>query len=257
MKENFSLVGVLHLPPLPGAPNYKSFDFKEISEIYAKNAKILENAGFTHVIIQDGNDNPQPIKANIATVTALTRIGTRVRESISLPLGVIIGHNDGPASVAIAHAINAQFVRIKVLTGVSVGPTGFIEGCALDVAQLKRDLNSDIKIWADIHESTSRTIAGDLVWAANQVVKFGGAEKLIVTRDSGVTDALKDIALLRDGISGDYPILVGGRASLSTLKTVIAGADGVIIGSALQNTLKSIYEIDEEKTYAFGKIYSS
>lgn len=257
MKKDFRLVGVLHLPPLPGVANYRRFDFSQISEIFAKNAKTLENAGFTHIMIQDGNDNPQPIKANIATIAALTRIGIKVRESIAIPLGVIIGHNDGAASVAIAHAIQAQFVRIKVLTGVSIGPTGLIEGCALEVAQIKRELDAEIEVWADVHEATSRVIVGDIAWAANEAVVFGGADKLIVTRDSGVTDALMDIAKLRIEIGDQYPVLVGGRVSLATIRDVISGSDGAIIGSALQDSDKSNLRIDEAKAQAFGMALTS
>lgn len=257
MKKNFHLVGVLHLPPLPGAANYQRFDFDEISKIFAINAKTLEDAGFTHIMIQDGNDNPQPIKANIATIAALTRIGTKVRESISIPLGVIIGHNDGAASVAIAHVIQAQFVRIKVLTGVSIGPTGIINGCALEVARMKKELGSETEVWADVHEATSRVIVGGIEWAANEAIKFGGAEKLIITRDSGVTDALMDIAKLSGEMGNQHPMLVGGRVSLSTLQEVISSADGAIIGSALQNSDRSNFLIEVAKAQAFGAILKS
>ena len=123
-------------------------------------------------------------------------------------------------------------------TVVSIGPTGLIEGCALKVAQIKRELDAEIEAWADVHEATSRVIVGDIAWAANEAVEFGGADKLIVTRDSGVTDALMDIAKLRIEIGNQYPILVGGRVSLSNLQNVISGSDGAIIESALQNSDK-------------------
>ena len=104
-----------------------------------------------------------------------------------------------------------------MLTGVSIGPTGLIEGCALEVAQIKRDLDAEIEVWADVQEATSRVIVGDIAWAANEAVKFEGADKLIVICDSGVTDALIDIAKLRIEIGDQYPVLVGGRVSLSAL----------------------------------------
>ena len=47
-----------------------------------------------------------------------------------------------------------------------------------------------------------------------------------------------DIANLRIEIGNQYPILVGGRVSLSNLQNVISGSDGAIIESALQNSDK-------------------
>ena len=139
--EKFKLVGVIHLPPLPGAVNYQGLEIRKIAKVAAKDARALIDSGFTHVMIQDGSDFPQPTKAHIATVAALTAVGVQVRDAIDSPLGIIIGHNDGPASVAIAKAIGADFVRVKVLVGIASGPNGWIEGCAVEVGLMARLLN--------------------------------------------------------------------------------------------------------------------
>jgi hypothetical protein len=99
---------------------------------------------FTHVMNQDGNDFPQPTKVNIGTIASLSAIGIKVREAIDIPLGVIVGHNDGPASVAISKAISADFIRVKVLVGAASGPNGWIEGCSVEVGLMKWLLNSNI-----------------------------------------------------------------------------------------------------------------
>jgi hypothetical protein len=99
---------------------------------------------FTHVMNQDGNDFPQPTKVNIGTIASLSAIGIKVREAIDIPLGVIVGHNDGPASVAISKAISADFIRVKVLVGAAFGPNGWIEGSSVEVGLMKWLLNSNI-----------------------------------------------------------------------------------------------------------------
>lgn len=232
----FCLVGVLHLPPLPGASNYEGGDVAEIAAAAAADAIVLEHAGFTHVMVQDASDNPQPTLASIPTVAALAVVGAAVTAAIRIPVGVIVGHNDGPAAVAIAHAIGARFVRVKVLTGVSAGPTGLIEGCAVQVATMKRLLGSEVEVWADAHEATSVSLAGSRRWAAAEAVNFGGADAIVVTEDSGVADALTSIAGLRDRLPAGIRLIVGGRATVATMPQLIAGSDGVIVGSALKDS---------------------
>lgn len=253
--SRFRLVGVLHLPPLPGAANYDSGSVRELAQAAATDATHLQAAGFTDVMVQDASDNPQPTNVEAPTVAALAVIGAAVRAATNIGLGVIVGHNDGPASVAVAHAIGAQFVRVKVLTGVSAGPTGFMQGCSVDVAHMKRLLGSDVEVWADVHEATSAALVGDVSWAAAQALNFGGANKLIVTRDSGVEDALEDIARLKRQVGEGTDFLVGGRVTSDTLPAVIRGADGAILGSVLKNPQESETRIDPKKAKHLGQLY--
>lgn len=253
--SGFRLVAVLHLPPLPGAANYTGQPVRAMAEAAAEDARLLHAAGFSDVMIQDASDVPQPVTIDSPTTAAMTAIGLEVRRATDASLGVVAGHNDGPASVAIAHAIGAQFVRIKVLTGVSIGPTGWIEGCSLQVARMKRLLGSDVEVWADAHEATSAALTGDLQWAATEAVAFGGADKLIVTRDSGVADALDDIATVRQTAGRDVDVLLGGRVTASTLSAAIQGADGAILGTALKARTGSGSRIDPAAARFMGAQY--
>src|SRR5271156_4572142 len=131
-------------------------------------------------MIQDASDMPRTVTVGPPTVV----VGAAVRQATVLSPGIVGGHNDGEPAVAIAHAVGAQFVGVKVLTGASIGPTGVIAGCSVEVAQMKRLLGSDVAVWADVHETTSIPLAGALEWAAKLVVAFGQADRLIVTRDS-------------------------------------------------------------------------
>lgn len=248
----FRLVGVIHLPPLPGAANYRGASVREIARIAAEDARVLADAGFTDVMIQDASDNPQPVHVGPATVASMAVVGAAVRNAVDLSLGVVAGHNDGEASVSIAHAIDAQFVRVKVLTGVSAGPDGWIEGCAHRVAMLRRLLGSEVEVWADAHEATSRALTGDVVWAAQQGMSFGGASKVIVTRDSGVADAVNDISAVKAAVGHDIDVLIGGRVNLGNIAIARAGSDGAILGSAIKTGPGDDARIDPEAARAFA-----
>ena len=247
----FRLVGVLHLPPLPGAVNYAGVPVSAIAERAAEDAAALVAAGFTHVMVQDASDMPQAVRVDAPTVAALAVVGAAVTRAVDVPVGVVVGHNDGPSAVAIAHAIGATFVRVKVLTGVSLGPTGWIEGCAYEVAAMRRMLGSDVEVWSDVHEATSLALASSTPWAATQAHDFGRADVLVVTRDSGVDDALTSIAELREAVPG-VPFVVGGRVSLDTIHATLAGADGAILGSAIKRSSAPDARVDPAVATRFG-----
>lgn len=255
--SRFQLVGVLHLPALPGAANYDGGRVGDMAQDAAEDASILEAAGFSGIIIQDASDNPQPVTVGSPTIAALAVIGASVRAATSVRLGVIAGHNDGAASVAIAHAIHAEFIRVKVLTGVSVGPTGFIHGCSADVGHMKRLLGSEVEIWADAHEATSSPLVGDTCAAAVQALAFGNADKLIVTRDSGVGDALADIARVKRAVGDEIDVLIGGRVTGDTLAEVMQGADGAILGNVLKSHNDHPARIDPAGAHELGSRFSA
>lgn len=252
MPTPFRLVGVLHLPPLPGAVNYGGISVRAIADRAAEDAIALRDAGFTHVMVQDASDMPQAVTVGAPTVAALAVIGAAVSRAVDLPVGVVVGHNDGPSAVAIAHAIGATFVRVKVLTGVSVGPTGWIQGCAHEVAAMQRLLGSDVEVWADVHEATSIALASTPRWAATEARAFGGADVLVVTRDSGVADAVAAIADLRT-VMPDVPVVVGGRVGLDTIDAAIAGSDGAILGSAIKRSAAPDARVDPDVADRFGQ----
>ncbi|PZE71583.1 hypothetical protein DEI82_15515 [Curtobacterium sp. MCBD17_019] len=248
----FRLVGVLHLPPLPGAVNHTGVPVADIAVRAAEDARALQDAGFTHVMVQDASDMPQAARVDAPTVAALSVVGAAVVGAVDVPVGVVVGHNDGASAVAIAHAIGATFVRVKVLTGVSVGPTGWIEGCAYEVAAMRQRLGSDVEVWADVHEATSLALAGSAAWAAQEARAFGRADVLVVTRDSGVEDALDDIDGLR-ATALDAPFVVGGRVGLDTIAQTVARADGAILGSAIKRSSAPDARVDPAVAAAFGR----
>jgi membrane complex biogenesis BtpA family protein len=251
MPHAFRLVGVLHLPPLPGAVNYAGASVQEIAVRAAEDAVVLQDAGFTHVMVQDASDMPQAVTVGAPTVAALAVIGAAVTAAVHIPVGVVVGHNDGPSAVAIAHAIGASFIRVKVLTGVSIGPTGWIEGCAHEVAAMRRLVGSDVEVWADVHEATSLALVSTPEWAAVVSRDFGRADVLVVTRDSGVGDALDVIARLRESVP-DVPFVIGGRVSLATIEDTVRGADGAILGSAIKQSTAPDARVDPAVAAQFG-----
>jgi uncharacterized protein len=248
----FRLVGMLHLPPLPGIPNYRGTPLAKIVEQAVADADTLTAAGFTHLLLQNASDVPAQTTVAPSTLAIMTRIAVEVAAASPLPLGINVAHNDGPGALAVAYAVEAAFIRVKVLTGAAVGPDGVMAGCGLATAELRARLDADVAVWADVNEATSRPLAPgvDDVWAAVEAVKFGGADALVVTKDSGVSEALAAIADIRSALPS-VPLLVGGRVTPATIDATRARADGAIVGSALKPDPDPFSRVDAVRARAF------
>src|SRR5687768_9549992 len=83
------LVGVLHLPPLPGSPRAAD-GAPAIARAAAREAKLLASAGFELIIVENFGDAPF-FRGSVppVTIAAMTACALAVREACpALPLGI-------------------------------------------------------------------------------------------------------------------------------------------------------------------------
>jgi predicted TIM-barrel enzyme len=114
-----------------------------------------------------------------------------------------------------------------------IGAEGLINGCALETLSLRTRLAGRTQIWADVHELTSRPLAGDdFISAAVDAATFGAADALIVTRPT-IDESRESVRILRDHVP-HVPLIIGGGIDESTVAEALDEGDGVIIGRALK-----------------------
>jgi hypothetical protein len=227
------LIGMVHLPALPGSPAGRGTRLDEITDGAVRDAVTLHEAGFDAVLVQNSLDRPTRERADAAAVAQLTAVSLAVKSAIPLLIGINIVKNDGPGAVAVAAAVGAQFVRVKVLTGGVLSAEGALGGCAWETLALRDRLGADVRIWADVYEPTSRPLLpDDLADAAVDAADFGQADGLIITQQTAER-SLQVIRQLRARLPGT-PMIIGGRVGASNVRAALAGADSVIIGSALK-----------------------
>jgi membrane complex biogenesis BtpA family protein len=137
--------------------------------------------------------------------------------------------------LAIAQAIGAQFVRIKVYVGTMVKAEGLMEGCAYEAIQYRSQIKAeDIHIFADVYDRTGQPLGRmPLVDEARQAAVFGRADGLILT---GLSFA-ESMDMLRTvkGANFKVPLLLGGGATVENIDQVLQVADGVIVSSAFKS----------------------
>jgi membrane complex biogenesis BtpA family protein len=227
------LVGMTHLPALPGTPAAGPGELGPVVEHAIADARTLAEAGFDAVLVQNSLDRPTRERVDALAVAQLAVVTDRVRQATDLLVGVNVIKNDGPAAIAVAAAAGADFVRIKVLTGSVLSAEGVLEGCAPETLALRSRSGSRAAIWADCYEPTSRPlVADDFDAAVVDALDFGMADAVIVTgRTTEETLVLAEHARKRQP---DAHLVIGGRVGVDSAAAALAIADTVIIGSALK-----------------------
>ncbi len=228
------VIGMIHLPPLPGAPNYGGQAVPSIAEQAAQDARTLQQGGLDGLLIQNSNDHPPVVRVPPATVAAYAVIALEVSRAATIPLGINVLKSDPAATIGIAVAVGARFVRLKAYVGAEVGAEGLVQGCAAEAIRLRRELMAEdqVEIWADAIQPTSRHLAAvSPVEAARWCVEFGHADRVIVTADSldgslaVIKDARRHVAI---------PLILGGGVEPETAPRAIEGSDGLIVGRYLR-----------------------
>ena len=233
--STFRIVGVIHLPPLPGtARGTSARGMNEILETARRDATIWASGGADALIVENIGDVPfhkGPVGPE--TIAAMTLAVALVIAETGLPVGVNVLRNDVEGAVAIAAAAGGQFVRANVYAGAAVTDQGLIEGRADAVQALIRRLDAPISVWADVDVKHAAPLAtrpiGEM---AEDAVVRGLAEAIIVSGvGTGAPTDPEDLRAVRAALL-DTPIYVGSGATAETLPSLLAIASGAIVGTA-------------------------
>jgi membrane complex biogenesis BtpA family protein len=230
------MIGMVHLPPLPGAPRYDGEGMANIADFAVSEAAKLQEAGFDGMIMENFGDAMFYKRARPETIASMTYVAKAVRDSMDLPMGICVLQSDPIAALSIAHVVEAEFVRVPYYTETYIVDAGVMESCAADALRFRRLLGSDALIFADVHIKhgyplSQRPIAD----SADDAVHRGLADVVIVTgkKTGGPTNS-RDIAEVKARIP-DWPVFAGSGVSTDDVKTILGVADGAIVGSSLKH----------------------
>ncbi|WP_049971885.1 BtpA/SgcQ family protein [Haladaptatus cibarius] len=247
-----AIVGMVHLSALPGSPDYGgSFDAirtRALTDVHA-----LESGGVDAIMVENFGDSPfYPDDVPKHVVASMTRIVTELRQAVDCPLGVNVLRNDAESALSIATAGGADFIRVNVHTGARLTDQGVVEGNAHETLRLRDEIDSGVKILADIDVKHSAPLAErPLTELVDETLGRGRADGLVV---SGVgtghevdTDLLESVVSVRDEASSDASVLVGSGTTTENVADLLEIADGAIVGTALKEEGKTTNEVDESR----------
>ncbi|WP_069807731.1 BtpA/SgcQ family protein [Vulcanisaeta thermophila] len=230
-----TLIGVVHLPPLPGSPRYSGVDINTLVDFAVRNARALEEAGFDAVILENFNDYPfRPRVREVETIAAMSIITREVVRDVTIPVGINLLRNSGPEAAAIAIVTGASFIRSNAFCETIVSPEGIIEPVAREVIEVMNRLSAKVMVLADVfvkhasplHRMTLEDVARDCVERAL-------ADAIVVTGPR--TGEAPDPLLVRRAVKAvNAKVLVGSGVNPSNVNDY-KDAHGFIVGTYIKD----------------------
>jgi hypothetical protein len=233
------VIGMLHLPPLPGSPRYAdSGTAASLREIVLRDAGALAAGGVHGLMLENFGDVPfYPGRVPAHTVAAMTAIAGEVRRRFpELPLGINVLRNDGQSALAIAVAVGAEYVRVNILCGARLADQGILQGIAHDLLRDRATLRAGhVRIFADVDVKHSAPLAAVTIEGeVEDTLKRGLADALVVS-GTGTGKATDPEHVRRvKAAAGAAPVFIGSGADERTIAAYLPHADGFIIGSAFK-----------------------
>lgn len=229
------IIGVVHLLPLPTSPRWGG-SLKAVIARAEQESTALAAGGVDGLIIENFFDAPFT-KGSVdpAVVSAMSLVVQRVKNLVPLPIGINVLRNDACSAMAIASCVDAQFIRVNVLTGVMETDQGLIEGEAHRLLRYRRELGSEVKIFADVLVKHARPLgAPNLTTTVHETIERGLADGIIISGwETGSPPNIGDLELAIDAAK-DVPVFIGSGANWENIPSLIQSANGAIVSSSLK-----------------------
>jgi len=251
------LIGVVHLPPLPGSPGYgrlrypsrlgRRWRFDEIVNYAVEEARKLEEAGFDGVIIENYGDKPYRQRVGPGQAAAMAVIVRRVAEAVKIPVGVNLLRNSVYEALYAAYLGGARFVRANSLCEVRVSPEGIIMPGLHSLSQAILELGVH-----ELLEAGSLGVLADIDVKHSVPLAAGYTPRLLVRECASRLGVPLEGVIVTGALTGEPPreeavgevreeasrlglrVFVGSGVNHSNLAGLWRVADGFIVGSSIK-----------------------
>jgi membrane complex biogenesis BtpA family protein len=235
--ETKSIIGMVHLPALPGTPLYdEATGMTGIRDWVKRDLDALQSGGIDAVMFCNENDRPYNLDADPASIAAMADVVASFRNELSVPFGVNVLW-DPKATLAVAAATGAAFCR-EIFTGAFAGDFGLWVRSAGDAWRYRRQIGAqNVRLIFNINAEFAAPIAPRPVADVAKSVVFSSSPDAIcvsgpITSQPADASALAEVTNAVKG-SG-VPVLVNTGFKVSNCAELLQYADGAIVGSSLK-----------------------
>lgn len=228
------VIGMVHCLPLPGSLNY-SGSMDEIVRQAVADAQSLERSGIDAIMVENMGDDPFLEKLEIAQIVGLSIVAQKVKDSVSVPVGIDAAFNDFETSIAIASAIKGDFIRVPVFVDTVSFYGGSIKPCARDCTLYRKCMSAqDVMILADIQVKHTNMILPHIsIESSAKEAEACLADAIIVTGTAiGEQTPIELIDRVKKVVK--IPVIAGSGVKPENIKEQLNIADGAIVGSSLK-----------------------
>lgn len=231
---NKPIIGMVHLPPLPGSPGYEGTSLEKIVAFALREAQALREGGVDAILVENFHDYPYSIgKVPTPTLIAMAVVAHRVREAMDIPVGVNVLFNDTEDELYLAWCLKLDFIRVEGFVDLLLSDMGPLLPMAPELMRLRRSIGAeDVGILADVQGKYTHALpARDVADSARDALERGGADAVILTGTrTGEAAPLEIVRRLKEGIPG-AKVLLGSGVTPESVYELLTVADGAIVGS--------------------------
>jgi uncharacterized protein len=233
LKTRKTIIGMIHVDPLPGTPRFKN-DLSVIISKAKSEALIYKEAGIDMIGIENMHDVPYLKQhAGPEIVASMAIVGYEVKNATGLPCGIQILAGANKEALGTALAAGLDFIRVEGFVFAHVADEGFIDGCAGELLRYRRQMGADkILIFTDIKKKhSSHSITDDVtIEETAHAAEFFLSDGLIVTGvATGKPADLEELKRVKNTVH--IPVLVGSGVTLENVESYLEIADSLIVGS--------------------------
>jgi membrane complex biogenesis BtpA family protein len=245
------IIGMVHLLPLPETPGFGG-DLTAVYDQAIADTQALVDAGIDALIIENFGDEPYLIgEPTSAQLSVMSAIASRIRQMTEIPIGVNVQFNAWQAEIALAYAVEAQFVRVEVFVDTVISAQGQVAPCSAQITRYRQRLGArSVQLWADIQTKYTQNVLPQPITQSALDAEAAGADVLIVTGaatgQATPLDAVKEVKAVVK-----IPVVVGSGTNIDNVGDVLRVADGAIVGSALKVDGKAANSVSAERSRAF------
>ncbi len=247
------VIACIHLQALPGAPLYDG-NLETVYETALNEAKIYQENNVDGIIIENFGDKPFfPTKVPAETIAAMSVVAREVINQVNIPVGINVLRNDAESAIAIATAVQADFIRVNAHIGSIVSDQGLIDGVAHNTLRLRSHLKSNVAIFADVGVKHAAPLADrGLANEVKDIQSRGLVDAIIVSGDgTGEETAISDLELVKE--HSKLPLLIGSGATADNLRHSNPYVDGYIVGTYFKEEGKSENPVSSARVSHFVK----
>lgn len=234
--EQKTIIGMVHVAALPGTPgNHLTVD--EIIREAKKEALVLEKGGIDAILIENMHDVPYlNTKVGPEITAMMTAVACKIKQQISIPLGIQILAGANTEALAVAQAAKLNFIRAEGFVYAHVADEGLIVSCAGELLRYRKMIGAEeVKIFTDVRKKhSSHAITADVSLEEQiKTAEYFRSDGIIITgRTTGEEALIEDVQIARH--SSALPVLIGSGITAENIKNYWPFADVFIVGSYLK-----------------------
>lgn len=231
-KSKKPLIGMIHLPALPGYPSHPGMD--KVIEKALKDLKTLEKAGFDGALVENDNDQPHQIGVNPTIKAAFKLVMIKLVKEAKIPVGMEIIY-DMVGTLEVASDVGVKFVRFDIYVDNVETKWGKIPAQAKKLIALRKKLKADnILFLTDIQVKHAKMLENkSLTQSAKEALNIGSDALIVTGVWTGKAPSTQDCEEIKE-VVGTTPVLIGSGLDKDNAKRLLSIVDGAIVGTSIK-----------------------